>query len=84
MVEKLDKKMDEETKDGYEHYFEELEKENMIVECGTKVNNPVFYLTHRPVVRESRATTKSRPVFNASLSGTNGVSLNDYLHTDLT
>ena len=38
---------------------------------------PVFYLPHRPVVRESAVSTKVRPVFDASAKGYNGVSLND-------
>ena len=39
------------------------------------------YLTHRAVERRDKTTTKVRPVFNASLRGRNGVSLNDCLHT---
>ena len=43
--------------------------------------NPVFYMPHRPVVKESSLTTKIRPVFDASARGFNGVSLNDCLNT---
>ena len=39
--------------------------------------NPVFYMPHRPVVRESAVSTKVRPVFDASAKGYNGISLND-------
>lgn len=38
--------------------------------------SPVFYMPHRPVVRDS-VSTKVRPVFDASAKGYNGVSLND-------
>ncbi len=34
-------------------------------------------MPHRPVVHESRVSTKVRPVFDASAPGPNGVSLND-------
>ena len=43
---------------------------------------PVFYLPHRPVVKEMSSTTKVRPVFDASAKGPNLVSLNDCLETD--
>ena len=39
--------------------------------------NPVFYMPHHPVVRESAVSTKVRPVFDASAKGYNGISLND-------
>jgi hypothetical protein len=42
-----------------------------------QAEGPVFYMPHRPVVRESSATTKVRPVFYASAPSYNGVSLND-------
>ena len=42
--------------------------------------HPVFYLPHRPVVRESSTSTKVRPVFDASARDIRGVSLNDCLH----
>ena len=37
----------------------------------------VYYMPHRPVVKESNLTTKVRPVYDASAKGFNGVSLND-------
>ena len=40
-------------------------------------SGPVFYMPHRPVVKESAVSTKVRPVFDASAKGFNGVSLND-------
>ena len=43
--------------------------------------NPVFYMPHRPVVKEQSLTTKVRPVFDASAKGINGLSLNDCLET---
>ena len=41
----------------------------------------VYYMPHRPVVKESSLTTKVRPVFDASAKGFNKVSLNDCLHS---
>ena len=41
----------------------------------------VYYLPHRPVVRESAKTTKVRPVFDASCKGPTGISLNSCLET---
>ena len=43
--------------------------------------DPVFYMPHRPVVRESSLITKVRPVFDCSAKGYNNVSLNDCLET---
>ena len=43
--------------------------------------NPVFYLPHRPIVKEGSTTTKVRPVFDASAKSFNGYSLNDLLIT---
>ena len=43
----------------------------------TACENPVFYMPHRPVVRESAVSTKVRPVFYALAKGYNGISLND-------
>ncbi|GFN98535.1 hypothetical protein PoB_002504100 [Plakobranchus ocellatus] len=39
----------------------------------------MFYLPHRPVVREESTSTKIRPMLDASAKGPNGVSLNDCL-----
>lgn len=47
----------------------------------SQVEGPVYYMPHRPVVKESSLTTKIRPVFDASAKGYNGVSLNDCLET---
>ena len=41
-----------------------------------KVDRPIFYMPHRPVVRETAVSSKVRPVFDASARGYNGVSLN--------
>ena len=41
----------------------------------------VFYMPHRPVVRESSSSSKIRPVFDCSSKSYNGKSLNDLLCT---
>ena len=54
----------------------EVTKEEMVSD-----KNPVFYLPHRPVVREASTSTKIRPVFDASCKGLNNISLNDCMET---
>ena len=41
----------------------------------------VYYMPHRPVMKESSVSTKVRPVFNASAKGHDNVSLNGCLET---
>ncbi|GAB0089341.1 hypothetical protein DMENIID0001_038640 [Sergentomyia squamirostris] len=41
---------------------------------------PIFYMPYHFVIKEGSATTKVRPVFNASCVAESGVSLNDCLH----
>ena len=68
----------------YDSVFVEYENLGIIEEVPVEeliTTNPVFYLPHHPVVRESRLSTKVRPVFNASWKGYNGISLNDCLET---
>lgn len=69
-------------REKYFEVFDDLEKRGIIREVlpeESDRHNPVFYLPHRPVVRESSQTTKVRPVFDASAKGINGVSLNNCL-----
>ena len=73
-----------ELEDKYHEIFCEMEKEGSIEEVPSgelTSPNPVFYMPHRPVVKESSLTTMIRPVFDASAKGFNGVSLNDCLNT---
>ena len=67
---------------GYDDALSEFEKLGFVeaVVPSDAVKGPVFYLPHRPVVRETSATTKIRPVFDASARGANGISLNDCLY----
>ena len=70
-------------KEAYNENLSEMEKAGMIKEVSKceKREGPIFYLPHRPVVREDSITTKVRPVFDVSAKGYNGVSLNDCLET---
>ena len=73
-----------ELEDRYREVFCEMEKEGFIEEVSSgelTSPNPVFYMPHRPVVKESSLATKIRPVFDASARCSNGVSLNDCLNT---
>ena len=68
-------------RDRYYAVFDDLEGQGMIEEVSLNepTENPVFYLPHRPVVRESSQTSKVRPVFDGSVKSLSGVSLNDCL-----
>ena len=79
---KLDK--DVKLKTEYYKVFDEYEREDIIEEIpSNEISSgfPIFYMPHRPVVREANMSTKVRPVFDASASSYNGVSLNDCLQT---
>ena len=69
----------------YHGVFCEMQKEGVIEEVPSDEvtsANPIFYMPHRPVLKESSLTTKVRPVFDASAKGFNGVSLNDWSESD--
>lgn len=66
---------------AYDKSLLDMEREG-IIEVPTNelyTSNPVFYLPHRPVVKDSCLTTKVLPVFDASAKGFNNLSLNDFL-----
>ena len=65
---------------NYDQVILDMEKTGVVEEVPLNeviTSNPVFYMPHRPVVRESAISSKIRPVFDASAKGYNGVSLND-------
>ena len=72
---------DPQLREGYSEAFQQMEDSGFIEEVATDESkkNPVFYLSHHPVVCKESISTKIRPVFNASCKGPNGVSLNDCL-----
>lgn len=77
---KLDKYV--ELKTAYYKVFEDYVQEGIVEEIPSNeivCENPSFYMPHRPVVKETSNSTKVRPVFDASASGYNGISLNDCL-----
>ncbi|XP_068208419.1 uncharacterized protein [Palaemon carinicauda] len=66
----------------YDEVFKEYERDCIIEEVPSSemvTSYPVYYLPHRPVVREISNSTKVRPVSDASAVGYNGISLNDCL-----
>ena len=69
----------------YNEALSTMEREGFIHEVPfneiKKVENPIYYMPHRPVVRDDKTTTKVRPVFDASAKCFNKVSLNDCLET---
>ena len=87
-LDSLNKKLDRDPdlRERYDQALGEMESNGVIEEIPaaeqgeTAVSHPVFYLPHRPVVRESSLSTKIRPVFDASAHGAGGPSLNDCLH----
>ena len=69
----------------YDQLFREYERDGIIEQVPrVEIGEPgkVCYLSHRPIVREDRETTKIRPVFDGSAAATaDSPSLNDILHT---
>lgn len=59
--------------EGYESYYIIEEVPNQEI---TGVN-PEYYMPHHPVLKLSSSSTEIRPVFDASASCYNGISLND-------
>ena len=68
----------------YHEVIQDMECNGVIEEVPVdqlNVSRPIFYMPHRPVVKESSMTRKVRPVFDAFAKGRNNVSLNDNLET---
>lgn len=67
----------------YVDFLEEYQRMEHMQEAETSSESTSFvhYLPHHGVLRESNRTTKLRIVFNASSRTSNGLSLNDILHT---
>lgn len=82
---KLSRKLDmnPSLRGGYNSALSEMETSGVIEEVpsDSEPSGPVFYLPHRPVVKESSVTTKIRPVFDGSAKAENGLSLNDCLES---
>ena len=74
---------DHELMNNYHNIVKEQLKSGIIETVPHNEHKPVgqvHYLPHRPVIRNDKETTKIRMVFDASAK-TNGLSLNDCLHT---
>jgi len=67
--------------DQYNHVFQEYLAEGIIEEVDVDTENLVYYLPHHPVIKENRATTKIRVVFDASSHEKESPSLNECLLT---
>ena len=63
----------------YHESIKELELLGIVEKVFHTPKGTVNYLAHRPVYRENHSTMKTRPVFDASCKGLNGVSLNTCL-----
>ena len=61
--------------------YQDLQHMKVVPESDVESSQPVYYIPHHGVIRESSITTKLRVVFNASSRTTSGLSLNDILHT---
>ncbi|XP_043241030.1 uncharacterized protein LOC122391301 isoform X1 [Amphibalanus amphitrite] len=67
-------------RERYDCALREMETSGVICEVPTEEmcsEFPVYYMPHRPVVKETSRGMKVRPVFDASARGYNGLSLND-------
>lgn len=64
----------------YSDYIDEMLKRGYLRKCDSNNVKQAYYLPHHPVFKKS-VTTKVRPVFNASVKSSNGISLNDILIT---
>ena len=81
LLKKLQK--DPEMMKNYKEVIDDQIEKGIVEKVDTKETPGVgktFYLPHHVVVRSDKATTKHRVVFDGS-SKTNGISLNDCLHT---
>ncbi|XP_064470264.1 uncharacterized protein LOC135385017 [Ornithodoros turicata] len=63
-------------------YLEEGHAEKVKPESDEADTGQVYYMPHRPVIRESSATTKLRVVFDASSHASGAPSLNDCLEKE--
>lgn len=72
---------EEERKQYYAEFHKRIDEGVLEKVDGTQMEGPVVHtLSHFPVVKETSATTKIRPVVNASAAaGPGGLCLNDYL-----
>ena len=72
-----------ELKESYNSVFIEYESQGFIEEVSSEcfTSRPTYYMPHHPVVKEHSASTKVRPVFDASAVGVDGISLNDCVET---
>ncbi|XP_034945919.1 uncharacterized protein [Chelonus insularis] len=68
---------------SYKSFLQEYKQLGHMVEVvdTEKTSHPVFYLPHHGVIRETSSTTKLRVVFNGSCRTSNGIPLNQTLHT---
>lgn len=77
-------KKDADLAEKYDDFFRTMLEQGIIEEVPEDEEDsgqPVFYLPHHPVVKGASTSTKVRPVFDASVKGFNGISLNDCMIT---
>ena len=66
-------------KNHYYGFFKKCEEQSKLENChkGVETNQDALYLPSFPVIKETRALKKVRPVFDGSVSSINSMSLND-------
>jgi hypothetical protein len=75
-----EKRMSEETKIAYNEVIQEYLTKGFISKTSENLSSG-YYIPHHGIIREDKLSTRLRVVLDASAKTSNGISLNDILHT---